>query len=85
MLRDNGEIITTRARHETMERLARGTGGIALENPFSEHSLDALIARRAAGTSRETEVRMPIDRFQWPLAAAFLLFFCASLANRGAE
>ena len=85
VLRDNGEIVTTRARHETMQRLARGTGGIALENPFSEHSLDMLIARQTAGSARQTEVRMPIDRFQWPLACAFLLLFCASLLNRGAE
>jgi hypothetical protein len=30
-------------------------------------------------------VRVPIDRYQWPLAIAFAAFFCGSLANRGAE
>lgn len=85
VLRDNGEIVTTYARHETMERLARGTGGIALENPFSEHSLDMLMVRRAPGSRTLTEVRVPVDRYQWPLAFAFIALFGASLLNRGAE
>ena len=86
VLRDeSGEIITTYARRETMERLARGTGGIMLENPFSEHSLDSLMTRRAVTTGRQTEVRVPVDRYQWPLAFAFVALFCASLLNRGAE
>lgn len=85
VLRDNGEIVTTYARHETMERLARGTGGLALENPFSEHSLDMLMVRRAPGARTQTEVRVPVDRYQWPLVFAFLALFGASVLNRGAE
>jgi Ca-activated chloride channel homolog len=85
VLRDNGEIVTTYARHETMERVARATGGIALENPFSEHSLDMLMARRTAGARTRSEVRVPVDRYQWPLAFAFIALFGASLLHRGAE
>jgi hypothetical protein len=30
-------------------------------------------------------VEIPIDRYQWPLGAAFALLMLGSLANRGAE
>jgi len=86
VLRDeSGEVITTYARREALDRLARGTGGIVLENPFSEHSLDMLMTRRADTTARQKDVRVPVDRYQWPLAFAFVAFFCASVLNRGAE
>ena len=82
---DSGEIITTYARRETLERVARDTGGVMLENPFSEHSLDSLITRGSGVTARQTDVRVPVDRYQWPLAFGFVALFCASLLNRGAE
>lgn len=82
---ESGQVVTTYAHAETLQTIARSTGGVFLENPFSEHALDPLLVRRAAGKLKEREVRVPIDRFQWPLGLAFLALFLGSLANRGAE
>ena len=85
-LRDtSGETVTTYARTEVMRDVARETGGVALENPFAAHALDALEGRASAATRKETHVRIPVDRFQWPLAFAFIALFTGSLLNRGAE
>ena len=84
-LRDeNGEVVTTSARADLMEKIARKTGGRALVNPFGEHALDVLVDGTISGDGRTT-VEQPIERFQWPLALSFLLFYCGSLTNRGAE
>jgi Ca-activated chloride channel family protein len=86
VLRDeSGEIITTYARPDILERAARGTGGIILDNPFAERALAPLLLRGVAGAERSREVRVPIDRYQWPLAFAVFGFLCASVLNRGAE
>lgn len=81
----NGEVVTTYARSDAMQSVAAETGGTMLTNPFGARSLDPLLARGAAATERETHARVPIDRYQWPLAGAFLLLMLASLAHRGAE
>lgn len=84
-LRDsNGETVTTYARREVLAEIASATGGRALENPFAARALNSLMGGEAA-TERETQTRVPIDRYQWPLAAAFLCVFAGSLLNRGAE
>jgi Ca-activated chloride channel family protein len=86
VLRDeSGEIVTTRANPVLLGRVARSSEGLFFENPFSAHSLDSLIARRVGGPAKERPVRMPIDRYQWPLAIAFAAFLGGSLLNRGAE
>jgi Ca-activated chloride channel family protein len=82
---DSGGIITTYARPDILDRVARGTGGVLLENPFAEHALRPLFMRGAGGPDRAREVRVPIDRYQWPLSFAVIGFLCASLLNRGAE
>lgn len=82
---DSNQIVTTRAHPEVMQRIAAETGGRFLANPYSEHALDALLSSRARGPERNRPVRMPVDRYQWPLAVAFAAFFCGSLINRGAE
>ena len=82
---DNGDIVTTHEQSDVLQRVARVTGGLFLDNPFAEHALKPLLARQNAGGERSRPVRMPIDRYQWPLAVAFAAFFCGSLANRGAE
>lgn len=85
-LRDTtGEVVTTHARAEGLREIAAGTGGRALENPFAEHALAPLLGAARAAAMRPAEARIPIDRYQWPLALAFLAMFCGSLANRGAE
>ena len=84
-LRDaNGEVVTTYARSEVLADIARGTGGTLLENPFSDRALDPLLGSGAT-TRRQTHTRVPIDRYQWPLALAFFAFLGGSLLHRGAE
>jgi Ca-activated chloride channel family protein len=85
-LRDeSGNIVTTVARTEAMEEVAQGTGGRMLENPFGARSLDALLDRATAATPRQTEARVPIDRYQWPLGLALVALFGGTLLQRGAE
>jgi Ca-activated chloride channel homolog len=84
-LRDgNGEVVTTYARSEVLADIARGTGGRLLENPFSDRALDPILGSGAT-TRRQTHTRVPIDRYQWPLALAFFAFLGGSLLHRGAE
>jgi Ca-activated chloride channel family protein len=85
-LRDeSGNVVTTYARSEAMSEVARGTGGTMLENPFAARALHPLLRNGRAATQRETETRVPIDRYQWPLALAFAALFGGSLLHRGAE
>jgi hypothetical protein len=85
MLRDDeGKIVTTSAHPEVLEEAARQTGGRFFANPFGEHALDELAAS-GGGAMRRKNIAIPIDRYQWPLGAAFLLMMLGSLANRGAE
>ncbi|HSP34030.1 MAG TPA: VWA domain-containing protein [Thermoanaerobaculia bacterium] len=86
VLRDEaGEIVTTREQPDVLRRIARDTGGQFLDNPFAATALDALAAQTRAGASHNKPIRVPVDRYQWPLAIAFAAFFCGSLVNRGAE
>ena len=80
---DNGEVVITYARPETLQKVASATGGKFFTNPFGEHALDTLAA--TGGAKRQKNVRVPIERYQWPLAFACIAFFIGSLANRGAE
>lgn len=85
-LRDaNEDIVTTYARADVMQRIASAGGGVFLENPFGARSLEALARGAGAPTTRETHARVPIDRYQWPLALAFVALLAGSLLNRGAE
>lgn len=84
-LRDtSGEVVTTYARSDILGDVARATGGTLLENPFADRALDPLLGRGPA-TARETHARVPVDRYQWPLALAFFAFLGGSLLHRGAE
>jgi Ca-activated chloride channel family protein len=80
---DNGQVVTTYARPEALQKIAAATGGRFYANPFGEHALDSLAA--SGGTMKQRNVRVPIERYQWPLAFACLAMFLGSLANRGAE
>jgi Ca-activated chloride channel family protein len=84
-LRDStGDVVTTYARSDVLGDIARRTGGRLLENPFAQRALDPLLGERAA-TERQTHTRVPIDRYQWPLALAFFALLSGSLLHRGAE
>jgi Ca-activated chloride channel family protein len=80
---DNGQVVTTYARPEALQKIASATGGKFYANPFGEHALDSLAA--SGGTLKQRDVRVPIERYQWPLAFACVAMFLGSLANRGAE
>ncbi|HYC88347.1 MAG TPA: VWA domain-containing protein [Thermoanaerobaculia bacterium] len=84
-LRDTtGDVVTTYARSDVLGEIARGTGGRLLENPFAQRALDPLLGN-GASTERQTHTRVPIDRYQWPLAFAFFALLGGSLLHRGAE
>ena len=80
---DNGQVVTTYAHPEALQKIAAATGGKFYANPFGEHALDSLAA--SGGTMKQRNVRVPIERYQWPLAFACIAMFLGSLANRGAE
>ncbi|MEO8035761.1 MAG: VWA domain-containing protein [Acidobacteriota bacterium] len=82
---ESGQVVTTYARADLLETLARQTGGTFYSNPFSEHALDALVLSGAAGAVKKRVAQVPIDRFQWPLGVALAACLCGSLAHRGAE
>lgn len=84
-LRDSsGDVVTTYARAETLRGIAVSSGGTFLENPFADGALRPLLGGEA-GTLRRTHTRVPIERFQWPLALAFFALLGGSLVHRGAE
>jgi Ca-activated chloride channel family protein len=82
---DSGQIVTTHAAGDLLENLARGTGGVFLDNPFAQDALAPLLHAGPPGSPRESVTRVPIERFQWPLGLALCAFLAASLLNRGAE
>lgn len=82
---ESGQIVTTFAHGDTLKKISAATGGSYFENPAGEHTVDSLLAPRTSGTAKEKKVRIPVDRYQWPLALAFLALFVGSIANRGAE
>jgi len=82
--KENGQWIFTYAHPEVMRTVAEGSGGHALVNPFGDRDLDVLVAR-GGSSGRQKMIRTPIDRYQWPLAFAFVALICGSIVNRGAE
>lgn len=84
-LRDtSGEVVTTYARTEVLSEIASATGGTRLENPFAQRALDPLLGGDGA-VARQTHTRVPIERYQWPLALSFFALLAGSLLHRGAE
>jgi Ca-activated chloride channel family protein len=81
---EQGDVIRTYAHPEVLERIAHQTGGRFLSNPFGEHTLDALAAPPNSA-ARQKNLKMPIERYQWPLACAFIALLLGSFLNRGAE
>jgi Ca-activated chloride channel family protein len=81
---DNGDVIRTYAHPEVLEQIARAARGRFYANPFGEHDLDSLAAAPSV-KGPEKNAKMPIERFQWPLALAVLALLVGSFVNRGAE
>jgi Ca-activated chloride channel family protein len=82
---DAGQVVTTYARAAVLESIAATSGGVFLENPFSAQALDPLLNQQTRGAAKQRNVRVPVDRYQWPLALAFAALLCGSFVNRGAE
>ena len=85
LIDNDGNIVHTSAQPDVLQAIARDTRGSFFANPFAEHALDALAVSNAGAAAREKKVRVPIDRYQWPLAFAFIALMLGSIANRGAE
>lgn len=81
---NDGQVVHTSAEPEVLQSVASATGGQFFVNPFAEHALDSLAASGGA-SARQKRLRVPVDRFQWPLAFAFVVLMLGSIANRGAE
>jgi Ca-activated chloride channel family protein len=79
-----GRVVTTYAHPEVLQQIAGATGGTFVMNPFPAHALDSLLVGRG-GVAKQRNIRIPIDRYQWPLSLAFALLFIGSVVNRGAE
>ncbi|HEY0591893.1 MAG TPA: VWA domain-containing protein [Thermoanaerobaculia bacterium] len=88
VLRDEaGRVVTTRADGAVLARIARTTGGSFVENPFDRAASAAMKgltpAEIVAGEGRTR--RVPIERFQWPLALGVILLLGGSFLHRGSE
>jgi Ca-activated chloride channel family protein len=81
----SGNIVRTYARTDVAQTLSRETGGTLLQNPFAADALAPLLAGVTAAAPHLAQVRVPIDRYQWPLGLAFTLLVLGSLVHRGAE
>ena len=82
---DGGEAVLTSARSDVLAAIASTSGGTLLQNPFGAAALDPLLRDTRSATERATVARIPVERYQWPLALAFLAFLSGSLLHRGAE
>ncbi len=78
---DRIDVIGTRP-----ERVAQTTGGHFIRNPRGAAALASLMSGGSGRrTGRQKLVRIPIDRFQWPLALGIAALLIGSISNRGAE
>jgi Ca-activated chloride channel family protein len=86
-LRDtDGQVVTTRAHPEVLQRVAQTTGGHFIRNPRGAAPLASLMSGGSGRrTGRQKLVRIPVDRFQWPLALGIAALLIGSISNRGAE
>lgn len=83
---EGGNAVVTKADAGLMAEIARASGGRAFENPFGADVVRELAAASSRDRNSAAEqVEIPIERFQWPLGAAILFFFAASVTHRGAE
>ena len=81
----SGEMIVTRASDEPLRTIASECGGRFWSNPSEPITADALMGTETAKGPGGRVERIPVERYQWPLGAALVLFLGAMLVNRGAE
>lgn len=82
---DSGNVVKTQAHGEILQKIASRTGGTYIASATAESSIAPLQAKALVVTDKESKVRVPLDRYQWPLALAFVALLGASVVNRGAE
>lgn len=83
---ERGVEVVTHAHAETLKRIANETGGKFFDNPFDAASVNQLQSELTSSSGQTArELRVPVERFEWPLSAAFVLLCLAGIANRGAE
>ena len=80
-----GQKIVTRASDEPLQTIARECHGLFWSNPVEPVTLEALTSKEASTDRGGRVERIPVERYQWPLGAAFALFLGAMVVNRGAE
>lgn len=81
----SGERIVTRASDEPLRTIASECGGRFWSNPSEPITADALMGTETVKGPGGRVERIPVERYQWPLGAAFVLFLGAMVVNRGAE
>ncbi|MGK2858883.1 MAG: VWA domain-containing protein [Thermoanaerobaculia bacterium] len=81
----SGKQIVTRASDEPLRTIAAECGGRFWSNPSEPITAGALMEAATAKSRSGRVERLPVERYQWPLGAAFMLFLGAMIVNRGAE
>jgi Ca-activated chloride channel family protein len=75
---EQGEFVTSKLDEKTLAAIAETTGGIYVPLGSMGQGLDAVYEQKLALIPKEEQAKrkkkVPIERFQWPLAAAVLLF-----------
>ncbi len=77
-VQENGVFVTSRLDEQTLTAVAEATGGSYTPLGSMGEGLDSVYERKLALLPKNEQAprkkRLPIERFQWPLAAAALLF-----------
>ncbi|MBI2213612.1 MAG: VWA domain-containing protein [Acidobacteria bacterium] len=81
----SGNVVKTRASEEPLRTIAKECGGRFWANPSEPVTAQLVVAAEAANAGKGRVERIPIERYQWPLGAAFVLFLAGMVVNRGAE
>ena len=81
---DQGQYVKSHLAEETLKEIANATGGFYLHlesGPATARTIIAQGLKKMQEHEFETKERIPIERYQWPLAAGILLLI-ASVAIR---
>jgi len=80
---DNGQVVKSKLDEKRLKEIAETTGGFYIHLEDGPRTMKQLfddgLAKMQAGEIDERLSRQPIERYQWPLAAALLVFGAAFL------
>jgi Ca-activated chloride channel homolog len=75
---ERGEFVTSKLDEKTLTAIAETTGGLYASLGSMGQGFDTIYERKLALIPKEEQAqrkkKVPIDRFQWPLAAALVFF-----------